>query len=204
MNCVSSLSLRMPGKCLNSSDSFGLSMCCLDLVARTCAQIAHEREKQAEHAEEILALWHGVGHRLSDGAHRIRDRRHGVGDDEGAERDAEDDHELKGLPKHNEMAAQRQKAANQRPDGNDNADQKSQKIFSPARGVPLPPLPVMAVRACARLKCGRCRCPAVPVSRLPPQPPRSERSGLYLIRDRHSPDLLVGSSAAWPRWRSAR
>jgi hypothetical protein len=77
----------------------------LDLGAALAAQFAHQRIEDAENIEVVFLLGHGVAQGLGRRGAGIGHRLHRVGDDVGADRRSQDDHQFPGLPEHGDMPA---------------------------------------------------------------------------------------------------
>ncbi|MCC2654731.1 MAG: hypothetical protein K0Q60_4898 [Microvirga sp.] len=104
----------------------GLIDVSLDLVARPVLQFPHQGIEEAEDREVMFPLGNGAGDCLTGGAPGVLHQWHGIGDDEGADRDAADDHIFPRLPDDGQMPAHGDIAADERADGNCQSDQDAQ------------------------------------------------------------------------------
>src|SRR6202453_5306387 len=82
-----------------------------DLAPGLGSELAHQRMQGGEHVEKVARLRGLVEHGLDERLATVLDRRHGVGDDENAERRSGDDAEFERLKQHLEMPAKRRVAA---------------------------------------------------------------------------------------------
>ena len=137
----------------------------LDLVARPRAQVAHQREQQAEQRQEILALGHLVGRRLHDALASVSLMvENGIAHHEDADGDAADDQELERLPEDVDVTALGEKAADQRASAKQKTEgeiQLTQRSASEPRDCFCPP--ESRRKACARLKSRAGQVRASPV-----------------------------------------
>ena len=97
----------------------------LDLAARLRAQFAHQAVQHAERFEIVLFLRHRLLERLENGLAGILDRLHRIGDEEGAERGAADDHGFPRLHQHVKMAAHGHEAAKDAAERHHKSDQNA-------------------------------------------------------------------------------
>ena len=129
----------MLGKCWNSGESCGLSICASTSARGRVLQIAQQREQQAEQRQEVLALGHLVGDRLDDALDRVLDRRERVAHHEDAGGDAADDEKLEGLPQDEDVAAFGDEAADQRADAHHKTEDEVQAMRSRTESTGKPP-----------------------------------------------------------------
>ena len=82
----------------------------LDLVARLGLQLTHQRMQDTERLQIVLLLRHGLEEGFQAGPSGVLHDRERVGDQEAAERGADDDDEFPRLEEHVDVAAKRHKA----------------------------------------------------------------------------------------------